>query len=41
MLRQLKVVLQPASPEMLVKPVSVALKRLVDFSVAQVLGLAE
>ena len=39
-LRQLKVVLQPASPEMLVKPVSVVLKRLVEFSVAQVLGLA-
>ena len=40
-LRQLKVVLQPASPEMLVKPVSVSVKRLVDVSVAQVLGLAE
>ena len=34
-------VLQPASPEMLVKPVSVSVKRLVDVSVAQVLGLAE
>ena len=40
-LRRLSVVLQPASPEMLVKPVSVSVKRLVDVSVAQVLGLAE
>ena len=40
-LRRLSVVLQPASPEMLVKPVCVSVKRLVDVSVAQVLGLAE
>ena len=40
-LKQLKVVLQPANPEMLVKPVKVVLKRLVELSVPQVLGLAE
>ena len=40
-LKQLKVVLQPANPEMLVKPVKVVLQRLVELSVPQVLGLAE
>ena len=40
-MKQLKVVLQPANPEMLVKPVKVVLQRLVELPVPQVLRLSE